>query len=365
MHIKKYGESEDNNSMNIKRIFPMEVNLQLRNAKNFIFQKKYCISGAEEGMTRCFFLDAATYNNLGDQAIALSMELFLDDLFGRDNVFVINETAIISYLKSLKKEIKEDDIIVMSGGGNMGDLYPRYESIRRLIIKNFPDNKIVIFPQTLDYSNDKYGLKEYAKAQIIYSRHKNLWVCVREEKSYKKMLQMCDNVLLVPDIVFYLSGKVKVECHKSNRIGVCLRNDSESTLTKRDKMIIHEMASAKGEYNELNTMIEKDTKCFTKEQRLQAVYRKINEFSNNELIITDRLHGMIFSILANVPCVAIDNKNHKVKGVYSTMSHQLKNTTVITNSQITSIGKLFGLDRECIQINVDQKYMKLREILMN
>ena len=41
-----------------------------------------------------------------------------------------------------------------------------------------------------------------------------------------------------------------------------------------------------------------------------------NSFGNRKLIITDRLHGMIFSAITNTPCIALANSTGKVKGVY-------------------------------------------------
>lgn len=326
--------------MNIKRILPMEINLRLRNAKDFLLQKKYYIPEKKEKEVRCFYLDAATYNNLGDQAIALSMEIFLDDLFGQDNVFVINETEVISYLRSLKKEIKKDDVIALSGGGNMGDLYPRYESIRRLIIKNFPDNKIVIFPQTLDYSKDKYGTKELAEAQKIYSRHDKLWVCAREKRSYEKMKLIFPKVLLIPDIVFYLYGKIPDTDGYRTGVGLCLRTDKESILSENEKAKIYKAVMSNKQCGALSTMEDNYSYYNTVQERWKVVERKLKEFSEKELIITDRLHGMIFSILMNVPCIAFDNSNHKVSGVYNLVSQHVRNVIVIDREQINGIEKL-------------------------
>ena len=35
-------------------------------------------------------------------------------------------------------------------------------------------------------------------------------------------------------------------------------------------------------------------------------------------MVTDRLHGMIFSIITKTPCVIIGNNHHKVKETYRT-----------------------------------------------
>ena len=264
----------------------MEINLRLKNAKDFLLQKKYYITEKKGKGVRCFYLDAATYNNLGDQAIALSMEMFLDNLFGQDNVFVINETEVISYLRSLKKEIKKEEVITLSGGGNMGDLYPRYESIRRLIIKNFPDNKIVIFPQTLDYSKDKYGTKELAEAQKIYSSHDKLWVCAREKRSYEKMKLIFPKVLLIPDIVFYLYGKIPGTNDHRTGVGLCLRTDKESILSENEKTKIYNAVVSNKQCGTLSTMGDNGSVYNTTQERRQGVEQKLKEFSEKDKVST-------------------------------------------------------------------------------
>ena len=52
---------------------------------------------------------------------------------------------MIILLKSLKGSINSEDIITIVGGGNIGDMYDDIEYCRQFIIKQFPNNKIVIF----------------------------------------------------------------------------------------------------------------------------------------------------------------------------------------------------------------------------
>lgn len=42
----------------------------------------------------------------------------------------------------------------------------------------------------------------------------------------------------------------------------------------------------------------------------------MQEFASAKLVITDRLHGMIFAALTQTPCIVLGNYNHKVKGTY-------------------------------------------------
>lgn len=310
----------------------MEVNLIARNWRQFIGQKEYKLNRQDEKPIY-LFLDAATYNNLGDQAISLAVEQFLNDTVGKDHVVVINESDIIGYIKSIKQHVRADDVIVLGGGGNMGDLYPRYESIRRLIIRNFPRNKIIIFPQTIDYSDDSYGRRALHRAEKVYGKHKRLIICAREKKTFEILNGFCKNVLLVPDIALYLLNKLDFSEEKTASCGVCLRNDKETSLSvSMREVVLEKLKTSSIGYEEITTSSLSKEKLLTYEARKRAVEEKLKEFATYRLIITDRLHGMIFCILANVPCIAFDNSNHKVLGVYEMLEDSMK-TTVVAATQ--------------------------------
>ena len=52
------------------------------------------------------------------------------------------------------------------------------------------------------------------------------------------------------------------------------------------------------------------------EQRNNEVYEIMNLISHAKVVITDRLHCMLFCAVTGTPCVAFDNASHKVRGVY-------------------------------------------------
>lgn len=301
--------------VSIKKILPMEVNLELRNITEYLKPTNLDIP-QRSSKPRAFLLDAASYNNLGDQAITYAISLFLKDLFGKDCYFEISERDLLRNLKYLKNVIRTEDVLCLNGGGNMGTLYPRYEALRRKVIKVFPDNKIIIFPQTIDYENNLYGKRELKRSVKVYNDHKHLVVCAREKKSFDLMRQLYRNVVLVPDIVLYLNGRIVLErAEKKDCVGICLRNDRESVISLEQRNGIYSSIKEAGFIVEnLTTMSDSHQMYMSSDDRLDALRVKLQEFSNYKCIITDRLHGMIFSFLSGVPCLAIDNRNKKVSG---------------------------------------------------
>ena len=205
----------------------------------------------------------------------------------------------------------------------MGNLYPRYEAIRRKIISNFKNNKIVIFPQTIDYDKSYYGQKEFEKSIKIYNSNKNLIICAREKNSYNKMKSVYNHVYLIPDIVLYLTSKHYFFYKRYNNreiIGLCFRNDKEKSIEENE---LKRIKSSFVDTSELSTMCTKKT--INQYEREKIIFDKLQEFSKCSLILTDRLHGMIFSIITKTPCIAIDNLNKKVSGVFKTIEGRVNN----------------------------------------
>ncbi len=50
--------------------------------------------------------------------------------------------------------------------------------------------------------------------------------------------------------------------------------------------------------------------------REKEVKRKIDEYAEASLVVTDRLHSMLIAAIAKTPCIAMDNLTGKVSGVY-------------------------------------------------
>ena len=81
-------------------------------------------------------------------------------------------------------------------------------------------------------------------------------------------------------------------------------------------------------------------------------------FANYSLVICDRLHAMIFSYLAETPCIAFDNLSKKVSGVYYWI-RDVENINCITdnNFELSLISKLIG--KEVFKINFEEEFEEL------
>lgn len=113
---------------------------------------------------------------------------------------------------------------------------------------------------------------------------------------------------------------------------MCFRNDKESIVSDETKQMMFQKFLNAG-YNivELDTMVPQSIQINDEKSRRLQVVSKITEFQECDCIITDRLHGMIFSILADTPCIVVDNSNHKVFGVLETIADCISGAAKLEN----------------------------------
>lgn len=303
---------------------------RIRFAKEFVFQKKpeIALSGDKK---RVWFLDAPAYGNLGDQAIAYAINRFCKSTLPSFEIVEFQEESVIQYLSWLKKNVKKDDIIVLQGGGNLGNLYPRYEFVRRTIIRSFPHNRIVVFPQSVYFSNDTAGKQEKAAARKTYAANRNLIIFARDSKSFQEIKRVFPetHIEMCPDIVFSLNGTVSAESR--NGIGVCMRDDKEKTISsEQTKKIIEQLSGNKAEIRKFDTAVNAE-KPIIGEYREKLVISKLKEFSECETVVTDRLHGMIFSYITSTPCIAVSNSTGKSLHAYNDWLNGSKGITFLQN----------------------------------
>lgn len=253
------------------------------------------------------------HGNIGDSAIYCAERKFIEDNFKDYEFHHISEQGLFRCIDKVAKYYNKEDVIFMHGGGNMGNVYLWHEEIRRQAIKVFKDNKIIIFPQTIHFENNEDAIKEAKKTKDIYNSHKNLTVIAREEESFGIMKEYFpnNNIILTPDIVTYLD---KTE-PKRTRNGslLVMRDDKEINMNQSGMEKIRNVVE-----KNYSNIIYTDThlrydKAEIYHQRLETLENKLDEFRKAEIVITDRLHGMIFSAITSTPCIALGNFNHKIE----------------------------------------------------
>lgn len=278
-------------------------------------REKYHMS---EEKRNFIIIGSPNHGNLGDIAITWASLNILQSLYPQDNVFDINMTDFPFDIDAIYHLIKKQDIIILQGGGNLGNVYLDDEMIRRYVISRFLNNRIIIFPQTINFTDDEEGIRELNISSRIYSKHKALFLCARDSKSNKKAENLLHvQSVTVPDVVFTQKYNMDIE---RNNVLLCFRNDGESNLDDSLKRKINSII-VNHNYNVkiTDTVIEFDGNS---KERKDKLYSKLNEFCSAKFVVTDRLHGLIFSIITNTPCVIIPTKGTKITSVVNDIANK-------------------------------------------
>lgn len=304
-----------------------------------------------------------THGNIGDHAILVAEHQFLSDI-GVQSVFDIPIEMQNILINTLKKHIKKDDVIMITGGGFIGSQWLEEENMVRQVLKSFSNNKTIIFPSTIYYKNDEDGQKELNIDKSIYEEHKNLVICARENVTYKWLRETYPNIksLLTPDIVLYL--KTNDKKNKREKIALlCLRKDAEKSINDENTVNIDKIVSKYYKIKYTDTVVKKR---ITEKNREEELKEKLEEFSNAELIITDRLHGMIFAAITETPCIAIGNYNYKVKGVYEWIKN-LEYVEFIDNLDLLDekIKQVLECKDKAYSDEIREEYKVLKEFILN
>lgn len=268
---------------------------------------------------RVVLASTAAYRNIGDHAITLGELQFLHNYFP--------SYQIAEFTSPKWREMGGLDIpeafgavtpVFLQGGGHMGTLWGGGEEDNAMdvIAHCAASNPCVFFPQTAYYEDSEHGRERFEQRRRFYGAHENVAACLRDKVSFDLMGGPMglgdDRVCYTPDIALFL----KDPTHESRRHGVtlCFRHDEEKVANDGTLAGIEGMLASAGYGIRKTDMVPAE--AYSVSAREERVNAKLQEFRDSELVITDRLHAMIFCAITHTPCIAFNNVNGKVGGVY-------------------------------------------------
>ena len=283
-----------------------------------------------------FYFDYPMHLNVGDLLIYAGTEAF----FKEYNINIRLRRCLQTFdINEIKKNITKNTTIICHGGGNLGDLYPLLQKLREELVINFPNNRIILLPQTGYFSNQD----EMKKSAAIFSAHKDCHLFARDLPTLELLKNFSDKVILCPDMAHQLYGefplKNKVESLEKNKLYFLrkdieasqLEKNIESTLlasavvkdwddivTSNDIMYarIYSKLARISNISHLSIFKDKINDLWYK-HTLNIIERARNEFMKYDLVVTSRLHGHIFSCLLGIPNQVCDNSYGKNLGYYN------------------------------------------------
>ena len=260
-----------------------------------------------------------THGNLGDHAIVRAEKQFLSDL--GYSIFEIERFQYERLRGRIAHAVGSNDLIVIDGGGNVGTLWQEESDKMNDIVVRFRANPVAVFPQTAYFEDTPSGVECKRSVADAYEKNPNLLFFSRDRATYKTMGEIIPGLrnLYVPDIVLYLDESRGAAARKGALL--CLRSDKERVTDEAGAGTIRRALEARGlSIHETSTVVDEPSYIGAR-NRDDVLEAKWAEFRSAKVVVTDRLHGMIFSAITGTPCVALDNVSRKVSQGYEWIRH--------------------------------------------
>lgn len=284
--------------------------------------------------------DLPYHANIGDQLIWEGEEQFLRTLPYK----CLERRSIHTYQKH---DLDKNTVILLHGGGNFGDVWEHYELFRKRIIQDYPENPIILFPQTVHYDS----LDKIAKDAEIYRSHKNLYICARDKRSYAFLQEHHfsseERILLLPDMAFCINGEKLKKHATSNTKGVLFVNriDKENagldystsvppTAEIHDwppfenpDWIVKRLEWMRWKFGEHSPLVDLYAKHLYHPHLIRQGVRFLSSY---EMIYSTRLHVCILAVLLGKELTLFDNSYGKNSTFYDTWIKDVDGISLFT-----------------------------------
>lgn len=284
-------------------------------------------------------LDFPNHNNVGDNAIWLGEKAYLRTVGAE----VVYQCDRVSYsAEVLRARLGRDGIILLHGGGNFGTVWPAHQAFREAVVGEFPDHRIVQLPQSVHFEDERSA----AMAHEALHGHPHLTVLVRDERSLRfveSTLQL--RARLCPDMAFMMGPLARPIAPASDVMWLG-RTDRESRgplsipatrlsvltadwlagepgvpwshagarVTVRLRRLSHALLERSALTRRYGGERYAGTFDYLAKRR---VARGCRILSRGRVVITDRLHGHILSLLLGIPHVILDNNYGKLRAYWT------------------------------------------------
>jgi exopolysaccharide biosynthesis predicted pyruvyltransferase EpsI len=282
-----------------------------------------------------------SHANVGDSAIWLGETTYLR----RHRNRIVYVCDPWSYSRAEAERRVGEAIVLLTGGGNFGDLYPENQRLRERVIADFPERRIVQLPQTIWFTA-RAGV---APARAIVEAHPDFTLVVRDARSLEFAERQFDvPTALCPDMAFALGplprrrrpAKEMVWLARSDAESAgaaaptgpelemvdWLRDDWESRLPVANTVLRRATPRIRAAARRPPRAVSASRPLLVSLYKLHARARLAygcGILSGGRTVVTDRLHGHILSTLLGIPHALLDNSYGKVGTFHATWTRDL------------------------------------------
>jgi PST family polysaccharide transporter len=265
------------------------------------------------------------YANVGDSAIWLGARALLEEVTGRPPAYVstTRDFDATTFLRAVPS-----GPIIIKGGGNVGDIWPWQQDFRERLLAGFPDRQIIQLPQSIKFNSEERA-RHFAE---LIARYGNFTLMVRDAGSLRFAREMLGiDAWLLPDCAMFLGPQRRTADPEFATV-VLLRTDAERNGVRWQPFLelgnSHLVdwadepkrwlgagkrawleALARGHFRASDRRLS-----YFDRQAEWRLQRGLWMLSQGNVVITDRLHAHILSLLLDLPHITLDNSYGKVSG---------------------------------------------------
>ncbi|MDR0988020.1 MAG: polysaccharide pyruvyl transferase family protein [Prevotellaceae bacterium] len=296
------------------------------------------------GKRKCAYMDLPYHVNIGDTLIWEGTEHFLRS----NHIACVWRNGIQTYYR---RSLSRNTLILIHGGGSFGDLWWEHQ-LRPRIIQDYPDNPIIVLPQTVYYADKDKMLSDAA----MMARHPDLTLCARDQASYRLLTTYfsANRIVLLPDMAFYIPPETLMRYVAASPSPcptlLLKRTDKEladfdltslpidpNTTDVRDWPTLEGEPRCMNRFKRLNHKCRQAGTCAypiadwyaRRVLRRYLVQTGVRFLSSYQEIYTTRLHAAILSTLLHKPFTLLNNSYGKNAGFYETWLSDLKGSRLL------------------------------------
>lgn len=277
----------------------------------------------QSGKKRIFYLGVTMHSNLGDLAQYHCIGKWLRANYPEHEIVELEAETVVSrrfgFMDLFRKALKPDDLIFFQSGYTTQDLGGLHDEMHRLIATEFPEQPMVMMPQTVFFVHEE----NRRRTALACNRARKMLFLARDRISFEQARAMFPDlaVHLYPDIVTSLIGKYHFDSPRE-KVLFCCRNDGEKKYSDEEIANLRKKLAAFVETELSDTTVPVRATELRKhlQHYLEEIFRR---YSRYRAIVTDRYHGTIFSLIAETPVLILKTTDHKVitgaewfRGVY-------------------------------------------------
>lgn len=290
-------------------------------------------------------LDLPYHLNIGDLLIWEGERIFLQKKLPESRC--LQCTSFNNFHTPL--DISKNTTILLHGGGNWGDIWKEPHNFKKKIISLYPENPILVFPQTIHYDN----IKNLEIDADFFQHYPNVTICARDISSYNILEEYFpkNGRRLLPDMAFFMDIHKDFKLSQGEKTLFARRKDKECSSESYTGIIPSNAETYDWPTFEENNIQYKLTyklrngianidkifkshlaNTFTdymweKHLRQYYIQKGINFLIPYQEIYTTRLHIGILGILMGKKVHLLDNYYGKLSNFYQTWLSDIPNVS--------------------------------------